>query len=117
MGSSEAQSRAEEREKPKMPFMLPDFEEDVPYVVTSDGVIPADCYEGPESGVEERGVAPVLWRLSAPGYMDATDWTFAQTLQEAREDCLATYDVCPDCGEGAEDGDACANCGTDFNNL
>ena len=101
-----------------MPFMRPDYEESVHYVVTRDGIIiPTDYFDGPESDVEERGVAPVLWRLSAPGYMDATDWNFAQTLQEAREDCLATYDVCPDCGEGAEDGDVCADCGTDFNNL
>ena len=32
-------------------------------------------------------VSGVFWRLSAPGYMDCTDWSFAETLREAVEDC------------------------------
>ena len=100
-----------------MPFMLPVYEENVPYVITPDGVIPVDCYEGPESGVEERGVAPVLWRLSAPGYMDATDWNIAQTLDEARAECLSLYDVCPDCGAVAGEESICLECETDFEKI
>lgn len=31
------------------------------------------------------------WRLSAPGYLDCTDWTPAQSLLEAISDCLGMY--------------------------
>lgn len=33
----------------------------------------------------------VVWRLHMPGYMDATDWLFAATTQEAASDCLGMY--------------------------
>lgn len=32
-----------------------------------------------------------LWRLSAPGYLDATEWSAADSLQEAIGDCLGMY--------------------------
>ena len=31
------------------------------------------------------------WRLSAPGYLDCTDWSFAESLQEAISDCLGIH--------------------------
>lgn len=100
-----------------MSFMEPEYEEDVPYVVTRDGIIPTDYYDGPESDVEERGVAPVLWRLSASGYLDATDWTVSQSLDEARAECLSLYDVCPDCGEDAGEDGVCEGCGLNLDTL
>lgn len=54
----------------------------------------------------------ILWRLSANGYMDCTDWTPAADMATARKDCSDTYDVCADCGEdmGETDGFQCSNC-------
>ena len=38
-------------------------------------------------------------RLSAPGYMDCTEWAVHATEEQAREHLSALYDVDPDTGE------------------
>lgn len=47
-------------------------------------------------------------RLSAPGYMDATDWFVVASKEQARNYLSETYDVNPDTGEtlSEETGDA-----------
>ncbi len=46
-------------------------------------------------------------RLSAPGYMDATDWDGPYPSQKAAENAVSeTYDVDPDTGEDLDDGNS-----------
>ena len=108
-----------------MAFMVPVIERGAWYVVEcADGgseVLPVDvvgkvagdldafrmyCESEPVS-VEHR----VCWgsRLSAPGYMDCTEWTLHDTEAEARADLRETHDVCPFTGDNLppEDGDDC----------
>ena len=57
----------------------------------------ADYYEGKIESVEKRrGVGA---RLSAPGFMDCTEWAVYPTLEEARAGIEETYDVDPDTGD------------------
>lgn len=48
-------------------------------------------------------------RLSAPGYLDCTDWCIFQTHAQAREYIRETWECCPDtgdalpCSDGPED--------------
>lgn len=43
-------------------------------------------------------------RLSAPGYLDCTEWSVFETEEEAKTYLAETYDLCPDClGELDED--------------
>ena len=56
---------------------------------------------------EPRSFEPVTGyfaRLSAPGYLDTTDWSgpFA-TLEEAMADIRTTYDVDPETGDDLDD--------------
>lgn len=47
-------------------------------------------------------------RLSAPGYMDCTEWTVFDTEEEAKDHIREFYDVCPDCdAEISESGCDC----------
>ena len=41
-------------------------------------------------------------RLSAPGYMDCTEWSLYETEKEARLYIEESYDVCSYCGESAD---------------
>ena len=52
----------------------------------------------------------LIWHLSASGYMDQTDWQEAASMDDARADCEAMYDVCFDCGEDLGDSEACPAC-------
>lgn len=101
-------------------FMIPQYHEgEIVSWETSDGVfyIPAEHYEesfsaGAESVVRSSGA---LSRLSAPGYLDCTDWSPSPTLEEARKHLSETYEVCADCGEDLDesvpaDSIACADC-------
>lgn len=95
-----------------MPFMQPDYQPG-PFVRVENEhgescLVPAG-YENPQPGdtCEVEGDATsVFVRLSAPGYMDATEWDgpFA-TLEEARDHVRDLYDVDPDSGEDLDDGD------------
>ena len=54
---------------------------------------------------EEYEVYPKAWwyRLSASGYMDATDWTGPfDTMKEAMADLESTYEIDPETGEELE---------------
>jgi len=42
-------------------------------------------------------------RLSAPGYMDRTEWTVFDTEKEAKAHLCEMYDLCPVCGEDIHD--------------
>jgi hypothetical protein len=45
----------------------------------------------------------IVYRLSAPGYLDCTDWNYAETMEEAKEQIESMYDVDPDTGEEFEE--------------
>lgn len=48
----------------------------------------ADAPEGAETTRHETGG---LWRLSAPGFLDCTDWTPAESEEAAREEAAELY--------------------------
>ena len=51
-------------------------------------------------------------RLSAPGYMDCTEWAVFDTEEEAQEYLVESYDLCPEClSEWDWDEEACPECG------
>jgi hypothetical protein len=99
-----------------MPFMTPKYDHGGYYAVeTTHGTecVPAslvglhatiedliDYTEGnPHEDQDIEFKAGVGVRLSAPGYMDCTDWSFFATEDEAREYVKDTYEVDPDSGE------------------
>jgi flavoprotein len=45
----------------------------------------------------------VLWRLSAPGYLDCTDWCPADDIRNARKMVVEMYNVDPFSGEDLGD--------------
>lgn len=50
-------------------------------------------------------------RLSAPGYLDATDWYLAETETDARRIVVEDFSACPDCGASLDDtDDRCPEC-------
>lgn len=70
------------------------------------------CEGSPASLTIQEGV---LWHLSAPGYMDQTAWTPADTIEEARKELSDQHEVCADCGEDyseewAEGAITCPDC-------
>lgn len=77
-------------------------------------VAPADVYGTLQRFMDECDIAPdsaevvsgKWWaRLSAPGYMDATDWHGPfRSLPLAQRDIADTYDVDPDTGDDAGEG-------------
>jgi hypothetical protein len=46
-------------------------------------------------------------RLSAPGYLDCTEWTVFDTEDEAREHLYEMWDICPACLDSRQDAKAC----------
>lgn len=55
-------------------------------------------------------------RLSAPGYLDSTDWAGPfDSEQAARDDIADVWDVCGSCGEdmGTREGTYCGACDPD----
>lgn len=68
--------------------------------------------------VSAEAVSGVAWRLSAPGYLDCTDWTLADRPDEDRafrEACDAHEDICINCGRTDANNDerlsdVCADC-------
>ena len=100
-----------------MAFMVPVYEESDWFVVetTAGGeVVPADLVgdnptaerlaqyvEGEVESWERRHAVGA--RLSASGYMDATDWTLHETIEEARQYIEDTYEVDPETGDELAD--------------
>jgi len=95
-----------------MAFMIPQYEHvhqwdqwSEVYTVSGEvliapfGVLPAEVVE--ESEIESiRSALGWFCRLSAPGYMDCTDWSGPyETENEAREAIVEMYDVDPDSGD------------------
>lgn len=90
-----------------------------PYLVVTDTrgettYLPADLFHGdpaeltPDDAAEYVDGEPaevevcrdgILWRMTAPGYMDATDWTPAGDGDEAEEDARNLYGDDGDAGE------------------
>jgi hypothetical protein len=103
-----------------MAFMLPYYEKTHYAIVanehgeTDTRPLPLDdLAEGESIESEHQGI---IWRLSAPGYLDCTDWSSAESLDAAMLDCMETYDVCPYCGEllPEDDSTECEECGETF---
>ena len=103
-------------------FMQPSVEYGSWHVVeTTHGtyVVPADLCDGTVAEVREYVEGKPLgvetrdgWgaRLSAPGYMDCTDWTLHESEGEARACLVETYDLCVSCGEDSPEGELCEAC-------
>jgi len=102
-----------------MAFMIPQYEEatrvdvwhDVTnesgesFIVHPDAPTLADAIDGDVCETEEI-TSGIFCRLSAPGYMDCTDWSGPHdTLETAQKDIADTFDVCAECGESLVDGD------------
>jgi hypothetical protein len=100
-----------------MPHMIPVYDDMECFLVeTSHGTecVPcdltdedslADYLEGKQSPDEiverKRGI---YCRLSAPGYMDCTEWAGPfETIEEAQEHIRDMYDVDPETGEDLEE--------------
>lgn len=90
-----------------MAFMQPQYIKDKWLQIETDagtwfipedlGMDPADCVEGE---IEETEVITGYGaRLSAPGFMDCTDWCVFDTLAEARSYIEETWEVDPDTGD------------------
>lgn len=95
-----------------MPHMIPFYEHMTAYrVETTSGTetIPADVasvdnladyLEGKQIGEDVETVSGIFCRLSAPGYMDCTEWAGPfETIEEAKAHIAETYDVDPETGE------------------
>jgi len=99
------------------PFMIPQYQPGFWYEVeTSNGsvAIPADlvgndpspedfsdfCEGDYESHEKVEGIGA---RLSAPGYMDCTDWSVFETLEAAKQHIEDTFEVDPETGASFED--------------
>lgn len=63
--------------------------------------MPADCEDLVDLGDKVVTLHMLKWgaRLSAPGYMDCTDWAVFDTEEEAREYIRDEYEVDPDTGD------------------
>lgn len=64
-----------------------------------------DCVKSAE--LIRQGVGA---RLSAPGYLDCTDWCVFETEEEAKRYLCETYDLCERCGEDSPDAEVCETC-------
>lgn len=90
-------------------FMEPEFTNE-PFVTVTDAhgeskSFPAEFYNPEEfPGDVERHEDAFFYRLSASGYLDATDWCGPfDTYHAAKEDCAMTYFAdcgCDDCKRG-----------------
>lgn len=71
---------------------------------------------GLKENVEAGKVEAVLWRcgwgarMSAPGYMDCTDWCVYDTEKEAWQELCDQNDLCEECGEELDEDGVCADC-------
>lgn len=102
-------------------FMVPTYRSGLWVVITQANgeseSYPAEYAPAPDPGeVERETVNAVGVCLSAPGYMDRTDWELYDNATEARSYFLDTMEVCPQCGIDMNDHpdpsvNACPKCG------
>lgn len=92
-----------------MAFMVPEYSNEAFVEIENkygeSRIVPAEFADLEEGESETNAWRGTHWfcRLSAPGYMDCTDWSGPfDTLEEAKQDIEVTYDVNPDTGEEAE---------------
>jgi len=99
------------------PFMVPQYEQGFWYEIeTSCGgvAIPADLVGNSPSPADfhdyiegeyasHEKVEGVGARLSAPGYMDCTEWAVFGSLDEAKQHIEDTYEVNPETGVAFDD--------------
>ena len=57
----------------------------------------------------------VLGRLSAPGYMDCTDWTTYGSVDEAAQELAEEHGMCPECESDVDENGNCETCSADTN--
>ena len=90
-----------------MAFMVPQYVEgqwaEVENRYGESTYVPADCVELEDGERVVRTFEGVGCRLSAPGYMDCTEWAVFPTEEEAREYIRETDDVDDDTGEDLEE--------------
>lgn len=99
--------------------MVPEYtKEDFVIVTEANGetyVQPADCYSEDDANTTETITGKWWARLSAPGYMDATEWSGPfDTRAEAAADLASQYDVDPETGDDAEEDDSESEIGTGY---
>ena len=85
-------------------FMVGQASQDTMYIVEDIGPVPVHAFlladylseDGDTVSIEKQSG---WWsRLSAPGYLDCTDWQGPYATEtEALEDLADTHDVCPEC--------------------
>lgn len=70
----------------------------VPMEVESDPARLAPYVEGTIESVEDDVHSEHSWlgRLSAPGYLDCTDWVTGETEKDVKEALADLYDLCPE---------------------
>lgn len=111
-----------------MAFMKPEITEDKMVLVETDAgdwlvptdvydpEKPLDCTEGSELYRTEH-VSGWFARLSAPGFLDCTDWMGPfETEWEARAELSESFEVCAHCGNDLDDA-GCPDCGADHTSL
>lgn len=85
-------------------FMVGQAVEETMYIVEDVGPIPLDVFSLTDYLSKDGDVVSIerasgWWsRLSAPGYLDCTDWQGPYTsADEALKDLAETHDICPEC--------------------
>lgn len=73
-----------------------DFDEDAYLAACIDAVRDYTRSRKVYNVTERRGYGV---RLSAPGYMDCTEWSVFDTEAECRDHLAEFWEVCPDCGD------------------
>jgi hypothetical protein len=95
-----------------MPFMIPVYVYDRfeirHYDNDENETVPCDTPRDRVSVAIET--TPCSWfaRLSAPGYLDCTDWLGPfDTIEQSRAAIVEVFNVCPWCGARYEDDEEC----------
>lgn len=88
--------------------MIPQYIKDVFVDVENDidgtFAIQQEYYSEDMGSIVDTYESAYWCRLSAPGYMDCTDWTGPfDTIKEARESIIELWEVDPDTGDRLED--------------
>jgi len=71
----------------------------LPVDLVGDDPKPEDFSDYCQGYLEHEKIFGVGARLSAPGYLDSTDWVVFGSLEEAKQDIEDTYEVDPETGE------------------